>query len=51
MTTPYKPFTEALGDLLADYSELDIEMIIADMESHLDSLYDDLAIKAEQVEK
>jgi hypothetical protein len=47
---PDKPFTEALGDLLADYSGLDIEQMIADMEMHIDALYDDLAVKSEQLE-
>jgi hypothetical protein len=30
-----KTFSEALGDLLGDYADLDIEHLIADMEMHM----------------
>lgn len=40
-----KTFTEALGDLLAEYTDMDVEDVIADIEMHLDGLRDDLAQK------
>jgi hypothetical protein len=50
MTVPDKPFTEALGDLLADYLELDLDVVIEVMEAHLDALYDDANQRSEKDE-
>jgi len=37
-----KPFTEALGDLLAEYESVPVDEMIEVMEMHLDGLRDDL---------
>jgi hypothetical protein len=39
------PFNEALADLLSQYTDMDLEDIISDMEMMLDGLRDDLKSK------
>ncbi len=43
-----KPFMEARGDLLAEYADVPVEDIIADMETHLDGLRDDASQKDDE---
>jgi hypothetical protein len=41
MTLPAKPFTEALGDLLAEYVDMPVDDMIEVIEIHLEGLRDD----------